>query len=134
VLAATISNDIELKQQVAKETIHGIRVRELGEGEKVEIGEVWLESLEGEIKMENTDDLRRRIRESDFRKKIERRTGTSWEDMDPEERESESYVELQEEGKLPKPRRGFFGLWLSSIFDSAFPEMKQKLANEFENE
>jgi hypothetical protein len=134
VLAATISNDMELKRAVADEAIHGIRVREAGEDVLTleDAQDASINVLEGQIG--DTEDLRRRIRDAEFRKKVGVRAGKFWEDMDPEEREKLSYEQLQDEKVLPKPRRGFFSLWLSSIFDAAFPDMQKKLANEFEDE
>lgn len=132
VFAATISNDLELKREVALEAITGKRVREIGEG-VLELHEAQLECINvigGQIG--DTEDLRRRIRDAEFRKKVGIRVGKFWENMNPEERETVSYAVLQEEGKLPKPRRGFFGLWLTSLFDAAFPDLQEKLANEFE--
>ena len=134
VLAATISNDTELKREVAFEVITGARVRNIGENVPT-LEDAQIESInviDGQIG--ETEDLRHRIRDADFRKKVGLRIGKFWEDMDPEEREEISYAQLQDEGKLPKSQRGFFSLWLSSIFDAAFPDIQKKLANEFENE
>ncbi|MCP1846816.1 MULTISPECIES: nuclease-related domain-containing protein [unclassified Bradyrhizobium] len=132
VLAATISNDLELKREVVSEAITGKRVRQIGEG-ILELHEAQLECINGlGGHFLVTDDLRRRIRDSEFRRTVGLRFGKSWESMSPEEREAISYTVLQEEGQLPKQRRGFFGLWVICIFDAAFPDLQEKLANEFE--
>ncbi|KRQ16579.1 hypothetical protein AOQ71_04825 [Bradyrhizobium manausense] len=134
VLAATISNDLDLKREVALEAATGTKqVRKVGERVfSLEDAQIEAVNVIG-AHIGNTDDLRRRIRDAEFRHKVELRGGgIFWKDMDPETRERVSYEVLQEEGKLPAPRRGFFSLWLRSLFDAAFPDIQKKLANEFE--
>ncbi len=131
VLVATLSNDIEFKREVTQEIILGARVREVGE-KTLSLDDAQIEAvnvIDGEIG--DTDDLRRAIRDPKFQEKVGRRVGKFWEDMKPEEREELSYAQLQDDGKLPKAQRGFFSLWLSSIFATAFPDIRSKLANEF---
>src|SRR5258708_39743314 len=87
ILTMTISNDAQLKREVVREVRSGALVRQTGE-EVLTSDKVRDAHIKGDEQIAKTDDLRRRIQNEGFRAKVAQRSGKSWEDMDPEARET----------------------------------------------